>query len=377
MRSSFAMSSVDRVSVIVAWLKRELGDLPVPEVGIVCGSGLAHLADTVTNKRLWSYENIPFFPRSTVEGHKGELVYGTMSGKPVLLMCGRFHFYEGYSPLDVAIPIRSMAALGIKVLVVTNAAGGVDPSYNVGDIMSVDDQVAVPGLAGFNPLVGHNDGRFGPRFPAMNEPYDKKFQALVRSAADRLGFGHKMRYNGVYVCVSGPSYETRHEVQFIRTLGGTAVGMSTVQEVVVAVHAGMKVVGFSCVTNKAMLPGEEQPAPTHAEVLEIAKEAEPMMQKLVATFVADVNTADISEPPAAKHFRENPMSAADLAAAERQAKGGAAQGKTAAAKQKAAAKKAPAKKRAPAKAPAMKKSAAVTMKSKKPKAAANKKAGRR
>lgn len=173
-----------------------------------------------------------------MNGHKSELVLGRLSGREVLLMKGRFHMYEGYTPAMVATPIRVMAALGVRVLIVTNAAGGVDPAFRIGDVMVMDDHLFFPGVAGFNPLVGRNDERFGTRFPSMSEPFSKALQKVARDAAEGLRLGERMRYNGVYCCVSGPSYETRHEIEMLRTLGGQAVGMSTIQEVVVANHAG-------------------------------------------------------------------------------------------------------------------------------------------
>lgn len=306
---------VDRVPVIVAWLKKALADVPLPEVGIVCGSGLGHLAETLKDPRSFKYEDIPLFPRSTVLGHKSELVYGQLQGKPVLLMRGRFHYYEGYSPIEVAAPIRAMAALGVRVLVVTNAAGGVDPSFNIGDIMVMDDHVFLPGVAGFNPLVGPNDDRFGPRFPPMSQQFARPLQRLVRDTAERLGFSDKMRYNGVYCNVSGPSYETRHEIKFLRMLGGQAVGMSTIQEVVVAVHAGMRVLGLSVITNKCLGPDDTTVPPSHQEVLDSAKEAEPRMQALVQHVVKEMDTSDMPEPQAFKYFKEHPMSDAQLAKA--------------------------------------------------------------
>lgn len=244
-----------------------------PEAGIVLGSGLGNFADEIKVEKEIEYEKIPHFPVSTVEGHYGKLIFGTISGKKVVAMAGRFHFYEGYTADQVAYPIRVMKYLGIKNLLVSNAAGGVKAGFKIGDLMVITDHIS---LATVNPLIGKNYKELGPRFPDMSEPYKKDLVKKVKEIAGRLKIDLK---EGVYFGVTGPTFETRAEYKMIRVLGGDAVGMSTVQEVITAVHAGLPVLAISVITDIGIR--EEENTITHAEVLEAAKAAEP---KLTAIF---------------------------------------------------------------------------------------------
>jgi purine-nucleoside phosphorylase len=245
-----------------------------PEVGIVLGSGLGNFAAEIKVDKEIDYEKIPHFPVSTVEGHHGKLLFGTISGKRVVAMAGRFHFYEGYTADQVAYPIRVMKFLGIKNLLVSNAAGGVNAGFKIGDLMIITDHIS---FATVNPLLGKNYKEMGPRFPDMSEPYKKDLIQKVKQIATGLGIELK---EGVYFGVTGPTFETRAEYKMIRVMGGDAVGMSTVQEVITAVHAGLPVLAMSVITDIGIR--EEENTITHQEVLEAAKAAEP---KLTAIFI--------------------------------------------------------------------------------------------
>ncbi|MFC4324095.1 purine-nucleoside phosphorylase [Litchfieldia salsa] len=231
-----------------------------PEIGLILGSGLGVLADEIENAIKIPYQEIPEFPVSTVEGHAGQLVYGTLNGKTVIAMQGRFHFYEGYSLEKVTFPVRVMKKLGVSTLIVTNAAGGINESFEAGDLMLISDHI---NNMGTNPLIGENDKDLGVRFPDMSEAYSKELRQLAKSVADRLGISIQ---EGVYVGNTGPSYETPAEVRMLRVFGGDAVGMSTVPEVIVARHSGMKVLGISCISN--MAAGILDQPLTHDEVIE-------------------------------------------------------------------------------------------------------------
>lgn len=274
----------ERIDVIYAFLQQRVSIRPL--IGIVCGSGLGGLSQCLSNQETIQYKDIPQFPCSTVEGHVGELVFGDLDDLRVVCMRGRFHSYEGYAMHETALPIRVMYLLGIKYLLVTNAAGGLNPDFNVGDFMILNDHLNMPGLSGQHPLIGPNDARFGARFTPLSDCYDKKLQALARSVAEDLNLAHKTR-NGVYCFVSGPTYETPTECRFLRLVGGDAVGMSTVPEVIVAAHCGLKVVGLSLITNKALFPGEEREAASHAEVLAAVQTS----QQDIETYVRDLIAA--------------------------------------------------------------------------------------
>ncbi len=240
-----------------------------PSVGIVLGSGLGSFTDEIEIEFEIMYSNIPHFPVSTVEGHSGKLIFGNLSGKKVVAMAGRFHYYEGYTTQEVVFPIRVMKYLGIKTLVISNAAGGLNTSYKVGDLMIIKDHIS---LLTINPLLGKNEIELGPRFPDMSEPY-KNY--LIEKAKRIAGENNIDLKEGVYAGVTGPTFETRAEYKMLNLLGGDAVGMSTVQEVIAAVHLGLPVFAMSVITDVGIR--EEENTITHEEVLQAAKEAEPKL----------------------------------------------------------------------------------------------------
>lgn len=215
------------------------------EVGLILGSGLGELADEIENRIVIPYQDIPSFPISTVEGHKGQLVYGTLGSKKVLALQGRFHYYEGYSMDTVTFPVRVMKALKTESLIVTNAAGGVNEAFAPGDLMLITDHI---NFFGTNPLIGENNSKFGPRFPDLSEAYDAKYRSYAKETAEELDIDLK---EGIYFGVTGPSYESPAEVKMVRKLGGDAVGMSTVPEVIIARHSGIRVLGVTAITNYA------------------------------------------------------------------------------------------------------------------------------
>ncbi|MEP7376101.1 MAG: purine-nucleoside phosphorylase [Chitinophagaceae bacterium] len=251
-----------------------------PSVGIVLGSGLGNFIDEIEVEKEVSYADIPHFPVSTVEGHKGKLVFGKLSGKTVVAMAGRFHFYEGYLAQDVVFPIRVMKLLGVETLLLSNAAGAVNTTYKVGDIMIIKDHISffTP-----NPLIGKNIDEFGPRFPDMSEPYKRSLIQKVKAIAAANNIDIK---EGVYVSVTGPTFETRAEYQLIHVIGADVVGMSTVQENIVANHMGMSVVAISVVTDLGIRADDN--IITHEEVLQAAKEAEPKLALLFKELIAAI-----------------------------------------------------------------------------------------
>ena len=244
-----------------------------PEAGIVLGSGLGNFTQEIEIECEVDYSDIPNFPVSTVEGHKGKLIFGSLSGKKIVCMGGRFHYYEGYSSEEVVFPIRVLGLLGIKTLLLSNAAGGVNPSFKVGDLMIINDHI---GIDMRNPLIGRNIDELGPRFPDMSEPYDKGLIKKAKEVATNLQIDVR---EGVYFCVTGPTYETPAEYKMIHILGGDAVGMSTVQECIVANHMSIPVFAMSVITDLGMR--EDHTKITHEEVLHFAIAAEP---KLAAIF---------------------------------------------------------------------------------------------
>ena len=252
----------------------------VPQVGIVLGSGLGDFVKEIEVEEEVAYSDIPNFPISTVEGHSGKLIFGQLCGKTVVAMAGRFHYYEGYGAQDVVYPIKVMKLLGIETLLLSNAAGGVNTSYKVGDIMIIKDHISffTP-----NPLIGKNIEEFGPRFPDMSEPYKKNLIQKARDIAARNGYDVK---EGVYVAVTGPTFETRAEYKLIHAIGGDVVGMSTVQESIVANHMGLQVFAMSVVTDVGIR--EENNIITHEEVLHAAKEAEPKLATIFKELVAAI-----------------------------------------------------------------------------------------
>jgi purine-nucleoside phosphorylase len=250
--------------------------LPVtPKVGLILGSGLGALADELEDAVVIPYADIPGFHVPQVVGHRGELAVGRLSGQAVAVLRGRFHFYEGYTMQEVTFPVRLLRALGCDTLLVTNAAGGLRPEWRVGDIMRIADQIFLPGMAGQHPLIGPNDDTLGPRFPAMVGAFENELVDLARSAATELGIPLR---EGVYCMLAGPSFESAAELRMLRGLGADAVGMSTAPEVIVARHMGMRVLGFSLITNLALPDGS--PA-NHAEVLEAGEAAKPTFGALI------------------------------------------------------------------------------------------------
>ncbi|XP_063910355.1 purine nucleoside phosphorylase-like [Zophobas morio] len=239
-----------------------------PQIGIICGSGLSSVGELLTAPTTLNYTEIPNFPVSTVIGHPGRLLFGHIAAIPVICMQGRFHFYEGNSLSTCAMPVRLMKLLGVTTLIVSNAAGGINPSYKTGDIMFIKDHINLTGFAGNNPLRGPNDERFGPRFVALNEGYNPKMIDKAKALAEKLGM--KGVHEGVYVCVGGPNFETVAEVRALKILGADAVGMSTVHEIIAARHCGMECFGFSLITNECVVEYGSKEKPDGEEVLEVA-----------------------------------------------------------------------------------------------------------
>jgi purine-nucleoside phosphorylase len=251
----------DNVTETANWLRERAG--AVPDVAVVLGSGLGDFADTLADRKVFPYADIPHWPASAVVGHAGRFVMGMLAGRRVAALSGRVHYYEGHDLRTVTFPVRAVARLGVRTLVLTNAAGGINLAFKPGTLMLMDDHI---NLMGSNPLIGMNDERFGPRFPDMTTVYSMRLRDLAGEAARqrRLALAH-----GVYAALHGPSYETPAEIRYLRTIGADAVGMSTVPEAIVARHMGVEVLGISCITNPAagVLP---QPL-VHDEVMEVAR----------------------------------------------------------------------------------------------------------
>lgn len=247
-----------------------------PRIGMILGSGLGPLAEEVEDPDYISYEDLPGWPVSTIEGHIGRLVLGELEGQPVVIMQGRTHYYEGYSMSQLGLPVRVMHRLGIEMLFVTNAAGAIDPDFNPGDLMLLTDHINFIGMAGANPLRGPNIDELGPRFPDMSQVYDRELIDIARAAAKEENINLR---EGVYICLAGPSFESPADLRFLRTIGADAVGMSTVPEATVARHGGLRVMGISGISNKANLDGETET--THKEVLEAGAVLAPKLIKLV------------------------------------------------------------------------------------------------
>ena len=254
-----------------------------PRAGIILGSGLGSLAEMVADATVIPFAEIPHWVTSTVEGHKNRLVIGALDNTPVLVMQGRIHYYEGHRMDEVTFPIRVMQRLGIKTLVVTNAAGAIDPAYAPGDVMLITDHLSLIGMTGNNPLRGPNIAELGERFPDMSQAYDREYMEIARKVAQIEEIN---LHEGIYICLSGPSFETPADLRFMRLIGANAVGMSTVPEVIVAHHGGIRVLGFSGVSNKANLDGST--ITTHEEVLQAGEIIVPKLVKLIRGFLKAV-----------------------------------------------------------------------------------------
>lgn len=272
------MNIIEKLNETVAVIKEYYDERPV--AGIVLGSGLGNFKTEMEIECEIPYEDIPHFPVSTVEGHRGTLIFGTLGGKKVVCMAGRFHFYEGYGPADVAYPIRVMKFLGIEALFLSNAAGGMNPAFKVGDLMIINDHIS---LFTHNPLLGPNVNELGPRFPDMSEPYSRAMIAKAKEIGHEMGL---TLHEGVYAGVTGPTFETRAEYKMLHILGGDAVGMSTVQEVIVARHMNIPVFAMSVITDLGIR--DEHNIITHQEVLDAAKNAEPKMTAIFKRLISNL-----------------------------------------------------------------------------------------
>lgn len=269
---------LEKINLTANYIKAKISNLP--NIAIILGTGLGALVNHIEEAEYISYSDIPNFPLSTVEGHSGNLIFGYLGGKRIMAMQGRFHYYEGYDMKEVTFPIRVMKALGVKTLFVSNAAGGMNKEFRVGDIMIINDHI---NLFPENPLRGKNFNELGPRFPAMTEAYSHKLIKLANEIAAEKGI---RVMNGVYVGTSGPTFETPAEYEYFRIIGGDAVGMSTVPEVIVANHASMEVFGVSVITD---LGGKDiTEVPTHEEVQKAAMKAQPKMVEIMQTLISKI-----------------------------------------------------------------------------------------
>jgi len=268
----FTLQDIDAIADYI----RQRADGFQPRIGLILGSGLGALADEADVTVSIPTQEIPDWPTSTVQGHAGRLVLGTLASQPVLILQGRVHYYEGYTMAQVGLPVRVMQRLGVEILIVTNAAGAVHPDFVPGDLMLITDHLNMIGMGGLNPLRGPNLDELGPRFPDMSQAYDRELQALARRVAKDAGITLR---EGVYVSLAGPSFETPADLRFLRTAGADAVGMSTVPEVIVARHGGTRVLGISGISNKANLDGST--VTTHEEVLEAGQIIVPKLLALL------------------------------------------------------------------------------------------------
>ncbi len=278
MKDFFTLAEIDEVAAAVRSLTNHK-----PKIGMILGSGLGSLAELIENGDHINYEKLPYWPVPTVHGHAGKLVVGTLEGKNVIVMQGRSHFYEGVSMAEVGLPVRVMQRLGVDILIVTNAAGAINPDYVPGDVMFISDHIALLSMTGNNPLRGPNLDDLGPRFPDMSQAYSRK---LINQAQKVAIDNHIKTYSGVYVALSGPSFETPADLRFMRTIGADAVGMSTVPEVIVARHGGTQVLGISGISNKANLDGST--ITTHEEVLEAGQILVPKLTTIIRGLLASL-----------------------------------------------------------------------------------------
>ncbi len=269
---------MNEIDATTNFIRKNITNAPV--VGLVLGSGLGGLADEVVNPVILPYKEIPNWPLSTIPGHKGQLVIGDLFGVPAMVLQGRTHYYEGYRMDQVTLPIRIMQRLGIGTIILTNAAGAINPDYTPGDVMVLKDHIALIGMAGLNPLRGPNLTEFGERFPDMSQPYDREWIAKCREIAKQNGIN---LHEGVYVCLSGPSFESPADLRFLRTIGADAVGMSTVPETIIARHGRTRVLAFSGISNKANLDGNTET--THEEVIAAGSLIVPKLTTLIKGFL--------------------------------------------------------------------------------------------
>lgn len=271
MKTKYTIEDMDR---IVDEIRSKISVQPT--IGLILGSGLGPLSESIQDPTIIPYHDLPGWPLSTVEGHAGELIIGKLEGKDVLVMNGRIHYYEGYEMSQVTLPIRVMQRLEIEILLVTNAAGGVNQDFTPGNPMLITDHLNLLGMAGPNPLRGPNMEEFGTRFPDMSQAYDRDLIELTQRVAKELGI---TLYEGIYVCLAGPTFETPADLRFLLNAGVDAVGMSTIPEVIVANHGGQRVLGISGITNSSKLYGEAET--THEEVIETGKILAPKMMELI------------------------------------------------------------------------------------------------
>jgi len=271
MQNYISLAQIDETAQTI---RKQISIQPI--AGIILGSGLNDLADSVQQAVHIAYRDLPNFPVSTVQGHVGRFVIGELEGRPVLVMQGRIHYYEGYTMGQVTLPVRVMQRLGISCMIVTNAAGGVHPDFKPGDVMLITDQLNLMGMSGLNPLMGPNLDKIGPRFPDMSRAYDREYFDLARKIAKKNKITLR---EGVYAGLSGPSFESPADLRFLRQAGVDAVGMSTVPEVIIARHGNMRVLGLSGISNKANLDGST--VTTHEEVMEAGKVITPKVEKII------------------------------------------------------------------------------------------------
>lgn len=283
------------------------------DIGIVCGSGLAHLTNEIVDPITIQYSEQPNFPHSKVDGHKNEQVIGKIGDKIVCALRGRFHFYEGWEPKDCVKGIILLSGLGVKAIVITNAAGGLNPDFTPGDLMLINGHVSFITMTGIGPQIGPNDKTLGPRFPSVSSIYDEKlgnkFKEIYKRCANEKD--HKrVLHEGAYAGLAGPSYETRHEIEMLRILGLSSVGMSTTMEVIQAAHCGVKVLGLSLITNRCLGTRETDynlPEPCHEEVLNESKKVESFVQYTVSEFIKEIELTDFSPSPMAELFSREKM----------------------------------------------------------------------
>ena len=275
MKEYFTLAEIDEVTQAIRTLTKYQ-----PKIGMILGSGLGELANSIEEPDFIPYKNLPYWPTSTVHGHTGQLVIGKLEGQTVITMQGRAHYYEGYSMAEVTLPVRVMQRLGVEILIVTNAAGAINPEYVPGDVMFLSDHIAMIAMTGNNPLRGPNLDEFGPRFPDMSQAYDR---ILLEKAKMVANINNIKSFSGVYVSLSGPSFESPADLRFLKAIGADAVGMSTVPEVIVAKHMGMTCFGISVITDLGVEGIVE--AVSHEEVQKVAKIAEKSVGKLVEEFI--------------------------------------------------------------------------------------------